>query len=49
MARKISNSKRKPSVKFWLLTPTRYQVLSPVILKKRNNSKSRQKSNHRLQ
>jgi len=42
-------------VKFWLLSPTHYQVLRLVILKmilrKRNNSnsKSRQKSNHRLQ
>ena len=54
MAGEKSSSKRKPSLKFWLLTPTRYQVLRRVILKmilrKRNNynSKSQQKSNHRL-
>jgi len=54
MAGKISNSKRKPSVKFWLLTLSRYQVLRLVMLKmilrkRDNNSKPRQKSNHKLQ
>ena len=54
MAGKISNSKRKPSVKFWLLKLSRYQVLRLVMLKmilrkRDNNSKPRQKSNHKLQ
>jgi len=55
---KKSNLRRKPSVKFWLLTLTWYQVLRLVMLetilrkkKKRNNnnSKLQHKKNHRLQ
>jgi len=53
--------KRKPSVKFWLLTPTLNQVLRLAILKtdlrrknkrinnNNNNSKLQQKLKHRLQ
>jgi hypothetical protein len=50
--------KRKPSVKFWLLTPTLNQVLRLAILKtilrrkKRrinNNSKPQQQLKHKLQ
>ena len=58
---KKSKLRRKPSVKFWLLTPTLNQVLRLLILtilmkkkKKRNynnnsSSKPQQKSNCRLQ
>ena len=60
MAGKKSNLRRKPSVKFWLLTPTWNQMLRLAMLKmrlrkKRNNknssssSKLQQKTNHRLQ
>ena len=54
MAKKRSKSRRKPSVKFWLVTPTLNQVLRLAILtilRKRNSwsSKPRQKSYHRLQ
>jgi len=58
MARKKSNSKWKPSVKFWLLTLTWIQVLRLALLKmnlrkkKRNNNSSSSKPhqmNHRLQ
>ena len=56
-AGKKSNSRRKPSVKFWLLTPTWNQVLRLAMLKtvlrkknnNKNNSKPQQKSNHRLE
>ena len=52
--------RRKPSVKFWLLTLTQNQVLRLAMLKtilrrknkkrkRNNNSKPQQKLNHRLQ
>ena len=51
--------RRRPSVKFWLLTPTWYQVLRlamlETVLRKKtknnnnNNSKLQHKLNHRLQ
>ena len=53
---KKSNSRRKPSVTFWLLTPTWNQVLRLAMVKmglrkkrNNNNSKPQQKTNHRPQ